>query len=250
MPSATRRCLLGTCALLLSLTSQAQSQPRAYAVISEVARQVSVVSYQPSVGNLGNNNRVQRIDVPEGALDKVFLLGAQAQLKKAGPQADIWLLAPSDSSFFGSPVITEGGRLTLPDDLRAALRERKSTHLLLFTRYRSEADIRFDNMTESTGPLEGLGYYVDMNMPVKIANASDSVFGYLAAFTHFRVSLVDVAQERVLKTMVTRASRIFTATGSKESHPWSALTPGEKMARLRDLSLAELDRMVPEVIKP
>jgi len=73
----SRRCWAALLMSAVASASWAQGAPRAYAVVSEVARQVRV-SYQPSVGKLGNNNRVQKIDVPDGALDKVFLLSAQS----------------------------------------------------------------------------------------------------------------------------------------------------------------------------
>ncbi len=246
------RCFAAVLLSALSSASWAQAAPRSYAVVSEVARQVSVVSYQPSVGKMGNNNRVQKIDVPDGALDKVFLLAAQKPLKAAPGVADVWLLAPAESDFFGLTMISDGGRLAIPADLKAALQERKSTHLLLFSRYRADADIRFDNMTESTGPLEGLGYYIDMEMPVRQVNKKEQVYGYLAAYTHFRATLIDVASERVVKSLVTRATRINTAAGNdaKEQHPWQALSAGEKMAQLRDLTQREVARMVPELLQP
>lgn len=248
----SRRCWAALLMSAVASASWAQAAPRAYAVVSEVARQVSVVSYQPSVGKLGNNNRVQKIDVPDGALDKVFLLSAQKPLKAANDAADVWLLAPAETDFFGLAVFTDGGRIALPADLKAALQERKSTHLLLFSRYRAEADIRFNNGTENTGPLEGLGYYIDMEMPVRQLDKKEQVFGYLAAYTHFRATLIDVANERVLKSLVTRATRINTAAGNdaKEQHPWQALSAGEKMAQLRDLTQREVARMVPELLKP
>lgn len=63
--------------------------------------------------------------------------------------------------FFGLLQPSQGTKVTIPDDLLGALRDRKSTHLLVFTRHRDDADLRFVNGTGSTGQLEGLGYYVD-----------------------------------------------------------------------------------------
>ena len=247
-----KACARGLVAACLWVVTSASAQPavRSYAVVSEVAREVSVVSFQESTGSRLNNNRRQRIDVPDGALDKVFLLSAQKALKLATPSADIWLLAPADSDFFGLLQPSPGSKVTIPDDLLGALRDRKSSHLLVFTRHRDDADFRFVDGTDSTGQLEGLGYYVDQVSRVRLIDARQVGVGYLASFTHFRATLVDVATSQVVGTAVTRAHIITPVAGaqSTSTHPWEVLTPAQKMAQLRDLVIQEVARMVPEVM--
>ena len=244
------RGLTALCLWLVAGAAIAQPAARSYAVVSEVARQVSVVSYQETTGSRLNNNLRQRIDVPDGALDKVFLLSAQKALKQATPAADVWLLAPADSDFFGMLQPTQGSRLTIPEDLLGALRERKSSHLLVFTRHRDDADLRFVNVTESTGQLEGLGYYVDQHTRVRLIEAKEVGVGYLASFTHFRATLIDVATSQVVGTAVTRANIITPVAGaqSTSAHPRNVLTPAQKMTQLRDLVVREVERMVPAVV--
>lgn len=241
---------LAAASLCWAMGVNAQPAARAYAVVSEVARQVSVVSFQESTGSRINNNMRQRIDVPDGALDKVFLISAQKALKQASPGADIWLLAPADSDFFGFLQPNRGSKVTIPDDLMGALRERKSTHLLVFTRHRDDADLRFVNISDSTGQLEGLGYYVDQVSRVRRMDTNEVGVGYLASFTHFRATLIDVATLQWVGTAVTRANIITPVvrvqTGS--AHPWDVLTPAQKMGQLRDLVIREVERMVPEVV--
>lgn len=249
----TRTALRGLGAALLACSLSATAQiplPRAFAVVSEVARQVSVVSFQEATGSRLNNNIRQRIDVPDGALDKVFLLSAQKALKQGTAAGDIWLLAPADSDFFGFVQVSPGDSLKIPDDLLAALRERKSTHLLLFTRHRAEADLRFLDSSEGTGILEGLGYYVDHHMRVRNVASGRIEKGYLASFTHFRATLVEVATQKVVGSSASTANLITSVASleSGSSHPWATLTPAQKMAQLRDLIEREVGRMVPELI--
>lgn len=251
--SFTRTALRGLSAALLACSLSATAQiplPRAYAVVSEVARQVSVVSFQEGTGSRFNNNMRQRIDVPDGALDKVFLLGAQKALKQGTAAGDIWLLAPSDSDFFGFVQVSRGDSVKIPDDLLAALRERKSSHLLLFTRHRAEADLRFLDGSGGTGSLEGLGYYVDHHSPIRNLDSGRTEKGYLASFAHFRATLVDVATQKVVGSSASTANRITSVASlaSGSSHPWATLTPAQKMAQLRDLIDQEVGRMVPELI--
>ena len=244
----SRRCfsmaLLATC-----ISAGAQTAPRAYAVVSEVARQVSVVSFQEGTGSRLNNNIRQRVDVPDGALDKVFLLSAQKVLKQASPGADIWLLAPAESDFFGIVQPGKGDRVTIPDDLLAALRERKSTHLLMFTRHRADANLRFVDGNDGAGQLEGLGYYVDHQTRVRLIEAQEVGVGYLASFAHFRATLVDLSTLRAVGSMASVANLVTPVAGSKSGsgHPWQTLGPAQKMTQLRDLVIGEVERMVPEL---
>lgn len=245
--------LRGLSAALLAICFNAAAQvplPRAFAVLSEVAREVSVVSFQESTGSRLGNNLRQRIAVPDGALDKVFLLGAQKTLKQGAAAGDIWLLAPADTDFFGFVQVSQGSDLKIPDDLLAALRERRSTHLLLFTRHRAEADLRFANRSDGTGTLEGMGYYVDHQTLVTNLDTGETVRGYLAAFTHFRATLIDVATQKVVASSATRANLITPVAGSNSSstHPWATLTAAQKMSQLRVLVEAEVGRMVTELI--
>lgn len=242
----------GAVALACCFSAGAQTTlPRAYAVVSEVARQVSVVSFQEATGSRFTNNIRQRIDVPDGALDKVFLLSAQKALKQVSPASDIWLLAPADTDFVGFIQPSKGDRLQLPDDLLSALRERKSTHLLIFTRHRAEADLRFLDSSDGTGTLEGLGYYVDHHTKVRQADARETGLGYLASYTHFRATLVDVATQQVLASSASLANRITPVAGANtgSTHPWQALTAAQKMTQLRDLVISEVDRLVPQLVQ-
>ena len=243
--------LLGLAAFA-AVAQTAPPPPRSYAVIAEVARQVSVVSMQPGTGSRLDSNMRQRIDVPDGALDKVFLLSAQAALKRLGPPSSVWLLAPADSDFFPPSVFVDGATVKMPDDLAASLKERQSTHLLLFTRHRADADLRFLNGSEGSGQLEGLGYYVDMTTPVRIVETNERGNGFLASYAHFRVTLIEVASSRVIRTLSTRANLITPVAGAKAggTHPWSTLSSAQKMTQLRDLVIREVDRLVPEVAGP
>ncbi len=239
--------MLATCAASAGAQT---TTPRAYAVVSEIARHVNLVSFKENTGSRLDSNVRQRLAVPDGALDKVILLTAQKALKLADSRADIWLLAPADSDFFGLQQISQGSAMKIPADLLAALRERKSTHLLIFTPYRAEADLQFLNSREGTGSLEGLGFYVDHQTPVHSVAERETSRGYLAVYAHFRATLVDVATQQVTASSASTANRITTTAGAPSGsvNPWDSLTSTQKMAQLRDLAMGEVDRMVPELV--
>lgn len=233
--------------------SQTATTPPApsYAVISELAREVSVVGAQNSVGSRLDSAQRQRLAVPDGALDKVALIAAQSALKKASPQATVWLIAPADTDFFPPrQSFAVGQTVALPADLSAALKENRSTHLLLLTRFCGEAEFRFDNLTESRDMLEGVGLFVERVSRVTNRSTGITGTGFLAPFVYLRVTLIDAATSQVINTRTTKASRIFSAGEAKDGsgNPWEALTNAEKMNTLRDILLREVDRLVPQVL--
>jgi hypothetical protein len=224
---------------------------RAYAVISEVARDVSVVSFQESTGSRMNQNKRERLPVPDGALDKVALITAQQALKKAAPAASVWLIAPPDSDFFPDLYsATVGETVKVPADLAAAFKENRTTHLLLFTRDKAEAQFRFVHMIDSSGPLDGLGFYVDRRTQVKNLQTSEAGVGYLAPYVHIRATLIEAATSKVVGTKSTQASQLFSAGEAKDGsgNPWEALTAAQKMNTLRDMLRDEVTRLTPLVL--
>jgi hypothetical protein len=238
-----------TVAAMLPAATLAQSGPRSYAVISEIARDVHAIIYAEQ----GTGTRLQRyqresLGVPAGTMDKVALLAAQTNLKAASPGAKAWLLAPADSDFFEGGLETATGRtVKLPDDLADAFKQNKTTHLLLFTRHKALAQFRFDNAVEGDTNLEGIGFFVERATRVINRETSTSGIGFLAPFVYFRASLIEVATGKVLKTETARASRVYGAGDSKSgvAVPWQALTPEEKMTVLREMLEAEVKRVVP-----
>ena len=239
-------------ALATAQTSQAPLQvPPSYAVISEVARELSVVSFQESTGSRINQNQRQRLPVADGALDKVALITTQQAIKAAAPMASVWLIAPSEAVFFDHlQSLAVGDVMKMPADLAAAFKENRTTHLLLLTRYRSEAEFRFVEMIDSPGPLDGVGLFVERRTKVTNLRTRESGIGFLAPYVYLRATLIDTATAKVLNTRTAKASRIFSAGEAKDGsgNPWEALSSAEKMSTLRDMLTDEVKRLVPQVL--
>ncbi len=241
-----------TVAALLPVTAMAQSTPRSYAVISEIERDVHAIIYvEQSTGTRLQRYQRESLGVPAGTMDKLALVAAQNSLKTAAPSAKPWLLAPADSDFFEGGLETTAGRtVKLPKDLADAFKENKTTHLLLFTRHKAQAQFRFENAMEGDTNLEGIGFFVERATRVINRETSTSGIGFLAPFVYFRASLIEVATGKVLKTETARASRVYGAGDSKSgvAVPWQALTPEEKMTALREMLEGEVKRVVPLLV--
>jgi hypothetical protein len=247
----SRRSFVAAVAALSWAGAHAQTPlPPSFAVYSEAARELNVVLFQQSTGSrLGANNRMG-IDIPEGALDKIGLVTVRKALQQAMPVSPVWLIAPLTSDAFDATLNpADGDTIKLPDDFAAAFKERGTTHLLLFQRYRAEARLKAQNDLLGSGRLEGLGYYVDTLQPMRSADNKTIGRGFLAPYVYIRASLVDARSGRVLRTRTAAEGVVLsgpdTMAGTKV---WELMTPQRKLEVLRDGYVAEIERLLPELL--
>ncbi len=242
-----RRILLALLAAACAGPAAAQdARPRSYAVLSEIGRDVQVTFFQESTGTRLNNNIVQRLPVTEGALDKVALVSAKTALGKADAGAPVWLIAPLDTDLFEWQMpFVEGAKLRMPDDLAAEMGKRGTTHLLLFTRLRDAANLRAKSARLGTGPLEGIGFYVDKQTEMKNVDTLVNSVGFIAPYMYVRATLIDARTGTVLKMRrITEGQVIAAARPDQSGDPWNMMTPTEKVRHLGTM----IDQQVGEAV--
>ncbi len=254
---ARRRTLaaaLVTATLWIGLAGTVAAQsPRSYAVVSEMAREVSVVTYQPAVGSILNNNAISRIPMPQGMLDKFVLNKARAVLAQEAPGSRVFLVSPLDADLFGNmQSVIEGRRIEIPADVAEAFKAQGSTHLLLFSRHRSEASLRFKDGRGGTGNLEGLGFYIDRTVIVTSENDRQTGRGFIAPYLHARVTLVDLATGRVQKTVEVRESTTVAnvRADAQSVDVWDALSANDKVRALLELLDQEVGNSLKSLLAP
>jgi hypothetical protein len=224
--------------------------PPSLAIYSQVAREIFVIQAQPTVGSRLDTNSVMRIPVQQGALDQLVVVAAGREVKQRVAASRSWLVAPTDEDLFEHlQTATAGSRVAVPADMAEALREQRSTHLLLFTRYRSDAKLAARYGSEGSGQLSGLGYYVDQSTEMISADTGMVGRGFLAPYAYFRVTLIDVPTMTVIRTRTTTAGWVLSAARATIStQPWDVLTAQQKIDTLRDLLKAEVERLLPEIL--
>jgi hypothetical protein len=250
MPMFTRRSFASlAAAALLCAGVPAQGAP-SFAVISEVAREVSVVTFQESTGSRLGANMRSRIDIPDGALDKVALVAAKKGLEKAAPGAAVWLLAPLPADLFDAtqnPAV--GDVVKFPADLAQAFQERGTTHLLLFQRFRGEANLKAARETLGSGRVDGLGFFVDSSTPLVIEGTSKLTKGYVAPYVFMRSSLIDAKTGKVLATQVAAEGRVLVEPATMAgTRAWDMFTPQRKIEMLRDGLIGEIEAALPRLM--
>ncbi len=86
-PSLRRRQALLASALLPAVPWAAAqgSPPRHYSVLSELARELLVITFQPAVGSNLDANLRQRMPIPGGLIDRTALTMAKAHIDAREP---------------------------------------------------------------------------------------------------------------------------------------------------------------------
>jgi hypothetical protein len=250
------RLALVACLALVAAPTHAQPEgsagARKYAVLSLIGDALSVVTYQPRTGSLGDAHRREAIPVPDAVLDKAALLAAETELRKISAKASVVLLAPTSKALYTEQdALFAGSRLAVPDALAAILDGSGATHLVLLTKHRGDARMPTTIGNVGAGKLEGLGFYVDHHRTMRRSDTGEVGTGFLAPFAYIRFSLVDVATRAVLREEIAMASWLYSAAySSTNADPWDALTPAQKVGVIRRTVVSEVARAVPVLVKP
>ena len=250
------RFLLALAAALPTLALQAHAQapkaPTNYAVISLVGDQLDVVTYQPKVGSLMDANSHSPVHFSEDLLDTVALRAVNRAVKATLPGADVALLAATEpGTFAGQAGFFEGDHVKLPHEIDEAVHRENFSTLVLLTKHRGEAKLAVQDGYLGGGKLEGLGFYIDSNMPMESADKQHRSYGFIAPFVYVDVSLVDVASGRLLRqTTITATETIMSADNAQGADSWGAMTVKEKVSALSGMLSKNLSAAIPHLVDP
>lgn len=237
--------------LLLAVgTVSAENDARVYSVMSLVGDQINVVNYQPVTGSSLDRNVHNSIPVKDRVFDKEVLLAIDTALSRHDAGARVRLLVSSAPALFEQQDrFFEGNRIELPKEIESVARTDGATHLILVTKYRSDAKLQMANGKVGSGKLEGLGFYVDREMATLQADTGERGWGFLAPFVYIKVSLIDLKTSTVVREQpVTATTTLSTAQVKAGSDPWDALSPAEKVRILQQMIKTELADAVPKLI--
>jgi len=231
--------------------ARADESPRkpGYGVLSLIGHRMDVVTYHPAVGSRLDTNDHQMVDLVEDLFDVEALRIIHSSLQKAdnGP---VTLYRGKDPALFERPLaLFDGDRARLPDQLITSMRADGAERLLLVTRHRREADLHEQHGGIGSGPLEGMGYYIDGRKKMRRSDTGEIGRGFLAPFVYLRLTLVDLADQRVLKEQMISGSTTLSVARAKDSFdPWDVLTAEQKINTLLRIMDRELRQAVPKVI--
>jgi hypothetical protein len=231
------RRIAAVCGLLLAFLLQpAQAQEgRKFAVLSLIGDRFLVVQHVSETGNRLGRDRRSGIALPERAFDNAMAADVEQAIRDVAPGAAVVKLG-------GSRVLYPADGEDQPDALpllakvKPAIAPAGVTHLVVLTKLQHEARMPMLNTIQGSGKLEGVGFYMDHNLPTEDRESDQAGRGYLAPFAYFRVSLVDVANESVIGYHDVVAAAPVTAGRSPSLQVWESLSSGEKVQLVHQLA--------------
>ena len=239
-------------ALALPVHAQAPQAAPTYAVISLVGDRLDVVTYQPRTGSLLDANSHVPLRLSEDVLDTVALRAVNRAVKATMPGVDVALLAATEpATFVDQARFFDGDHVKLPREIDEAIHRENIATLVLLTKHRGEGKLSVRDGHLSGGKLEGLGFYIDADMPMETADQTHRSYGFLAPYVYIDVSLVDIASGRIVRQTTIKATATIASSDNAEgADPWGAMTAKQKIDALSSLLSANLAAAIPQLVDP
>jgi len=218
----------------------AAEQPRKIAVLSIIGDRMTIVSHVADTGTRVDRDRREYLEMPARVLDNAVLGAMQAALKRGAPGTEVIMLGATPQLFAAQGEAVEDPDVKPVVDLVKPVIEKAGiTELLLVTKLRHDAMLRMADGYVGSGRLDGLGFYLDHQLPTEERGEGNPGRGFIAPFAYLRVSLVDVASGQVSGRRDVLASQAVGAGRSKSLMVWEALSAEEKVRLVMGLARKE-----------
>ncbi len=186
--SIVRACLAALVLFQFPAVARAAEAPR-YAVLSLVGDRLQIVERVAATETQAERSLVEFVDLQEKVFDQTMVIAVNEVLRRADPTSSPVLLEARDPSLYLAQArLLEEGSSGF-GMLRSMLSGTKATHLILVTRLRYEAMLEAEGGHLGSGPLEGLGFYIDRTKPLIAGSTGQAAFGFLAEFAYFQISV-------------------------------------------------------------
>lgn len=225
------------------------AEARLYAVLSLIGDRLQLVQRVAATETQPERSVVEFIDLKEKVFDQTVRIAAYDILRRVEPNSTPMMLEVRDPSLYSAQArLLEEGSASAAT-LTSMLAGTKATHLILVTRLRYEAMLKTDSGHLGSGPLEGLGFYIDRSKPLIAGSTGEAAFGFLGPFAYFQISLYDIARRQVVRQEQVVASRTLSAARSPDADPWTTLSSQQKVALLREMITSEITRVLPRMVR-
>jgi hypothetical protein len=244
--------LLVLAAVLLTGAAHATDTgaPRNYGILSLAGDAISTVTYVPEIGSRIDTNDKQIYSLGDNTMfDEAAIRAASNAIQKVQPDAGRFLMLSTDAelhtaqnAMFDDPAANQGNR----DFLKSLWKDKGLTHLILVTRYRADAELKFMNESGGTGKIEGLGFYMDNRVEVTSHDEKqkrhESSQGVLMPFAYVKLRLINADTLAVEREVRLKQSEMVTYENGQDRavRTWQALTAKQKTEYL--------DRLVREAV--
>jgi hypothetical protein len=247
--------LLATLLILLLIgPTHAQSADTPYkkvAVTSLIGDVITVDIYRKRVGTMIDSNQQEKLPVPTPVFDELALKTASDAVTKALPSASMATLSVAAAGSDLDPAqFLVDGRIAASHRLVVALRDAGFTHLLVITKQRALARLKFVSSSVGSGYLQGIGFYIDSSLNSIRVDTQEKAKGIIAPYVYIKLALVDLNSLQQTREQVIMDSTIRSAAGHKEAFDaWGALTAEEKVSLLQELIRENVSVATPLLFK-
>ena len=223
-----------------------------YAVVSAIGDELTIVTYQPSVGTSLDSNQRQIVPLADDTFDQVATKAAEAAIHRAVPDA-VTIVLPPDRDVFLRDDATVQQRDVTPDQLGAIEKvagEAGARYLVLISKSKGETRLAFRNGPRGQGKLFGIGFYFDRIKPVYQVDTGKSGRGFLSPYAYLTLTLVDLQTGTIMTKTASETSTIPTAVSPTEMHPWDAVPAEAKVRALNGVIRKAVVETLPQVLAP
>jgi hypothetical protein len=231
-----RLALLAVPAVAFAAPVHADRQARVIAVVSLVADVLTVTGFESTTGSLLNVNPIERIELRDDGLERSVLRAAVRAINESKAGRPVPLMINDGALYRSQDRILSDDTARIPPSLLDPLRSQQATHLLLVTKHQAAARMNTGTVQVGSGRVEGLGFYIDRVTPLRSLDSGETSVGYLAPHVFVRLSLIDLADSRVLRSRAVTASRvIFARNSDRGADPWELLDSAGKIKAIDEL---------------
>lgn len=255
-----KKTLLALSALLLAgaVHADSTSATRKYGILSLAGDSISTVTYVPGIGSRNDINDKQVYALGDNtAFDEAAIRAASAALQQLQPEAGRFLMLTIDAelhkmqnAMFDDPAANQANR----DFLKSLWKDKGVTHVVLVTKYRADAELKFMQNTGGTGKIEGLGFYMDNRVEVTSYKGDNnhSTQGVLMPFAYIKLRLLNADTLAVEGEVRLKQGEMVTYAPDADERAvrtWQALSAKQKTDYLDRLLREAVTEGVPRLLK-
>lgn len=223
--------------------------PNKYAALSLLGDSVQLISLTPARGDTVQTG--EWTATPAGKLDDAALQTVNDAVKARSDKLEAKLYTSTTRSLFGDPAnLFVDGKLTLPGNLVAALRQSGAAQLLLVTRSRQEPGLAAALPARILATLEGPGFVLDQRPGANIGFDGQPGLPVFVPYVSIRIALIDLADMRLRREQSLAVAARLPVAREAAANPWAAATAEQRVKALVDLIEAELPKAVAGLVAP
>jgi hypothetical protein len=222
---------------------KAPRDPNKFAALSLLGDSVQLFSLTPARGDTVQSGEWRA--TPAGHLDDTVLQTLNDAVKATSDKRETKLYTSSTRSLFGDPAnLFVDGKLTLPGNLAAAVRQSGAQHLLLITRSRQEPALAAAMPARLLATLEGPGFVLDQRPSGNVGFDGQAGLPVFVPYVSIRIALIDLGDLRLRREQSIAVATRLPVDRESAANPWAATTAEQRVKALDALIEAELPKAV------